>query len=436
MSTAGKPLQNVLWLVGERVGRAAITATVLAAVARYLEPANFGQLNLAIAVLAIVAPLATLGLEGMVVAELVRRPTEAGDILGTAFRLRMMGGFAVAALLGVGAMLAGETFPERHLVMIIALGMIVQPVEVVDFWFQSHLDSRRVVVVRSVAIFAGATLKLWLVLYAAPLSAFAWAQVADGVFIAAGLAWAGARSPHRSGPWKWNPAIARVLWQRGLPIAIANVAWLFSSRLDQLLVRHWLGETQAGVYFAASRLIEVGVFTGTVIALSLFPHLAASQGRSPAEYEARLQGVFDALTGLGWMIALGCTFFAVPVIHLLFGPAYSGAALLLTLQGWGLLFLLSGTARWQFILLSAPTTLNLAIALAHFITLVVMSAWLIPSYGAAGAAAATIVAYAVSCYATSFILPPLRACIPAQTRGLLIVFSPSRWKATVQQFRR
>ena len=436
MPNPRQPLQNVLWLVGERAGRALVTATVLALVARHLEPAGFGRLNFAVAVAAIGAALATLGLEGVVINELIRRPAQTGAVLGTAFRLRLGAGLFTAGLLAVGALAGPWALPaDARLVMVVALSLCFQPAEVVDLWFQRHLDSRRTVVVRLAAVLAGSALKLGLVAAGAPLAAFAWAQVADAGFIALGLLWAGRRSPYPTGAWTWDPAIARELWRRGAPLAVSTLAVAFAMRLDQLLVRRWLGEASVGIYFAATRLTEVAFFVGTTMTLSLFPALAASHARSPDEYRSRLQAMFDALSALGWLVALGCTFAGPWIVSLLYGPAYAGAAPILAVQGWACLFALSAGARWQFILLSAPTILNLAAALLHMAVLLAVAWWQVPAHGTLGAATAWLAAVIVSGYATTFVFPPLRACAAAQTRGLLIPVAPARWRALLQQFR-
>jgi O-antigen/teichoic acid export membrane protein len=200
-------------------------------------------------------------------------------------------------------------------------------------------------------------------------------------------------------------------------------------------VRLWLGEASVGIYFAATRLTEVAFFVGTTMTLSLFPALAASHARSPAEYQSRLQAMFDALSALGWIVALGCTLLGPWIIQLLYGPAYAGAAPILAVQGWACLFALSAGARWQFILLSAPTIVNLAAALLHVAVLLAVGGWLVPLHGTLGAALAWLAAVITSGYATSFFLPSLRACAAAQTRGLLIPVAPARWRGLLAQFR-
>lgn len=431
VSTTRQPLQNILWLLGERVARAAVTATVLGAVARHLQPEGFGRLNFAITVTLIAGYLANLGLEGIVVNELIKRPAQSGAVLGTAFRLRLMGGLITAGL--VATLAGGLLGEDAPLVAIVAFCLLFQPSEVVDLWFQRHLDSRRTVVARSVGIFAGATLKLWFVATGASLSAFAWAQVADAAFIALALTLAGWRSPHRSGTWTWDSEIARTLWQRGAALAVSTLAVSLAMRFDQLLVRHWLGERETGFYFAAARLAEVALLAGSTLTLSLFPALAASHARSAGEYAARLQMLFDALSALGWLAALGCTALGWLAVRILYGPAYADAAPILVAQGWACLFALNASARWQFILLSASPLLNLAAAGLHIATVLLSGVWLIPRFGPTGAAGALLTGCIVSGVLSSFLFPSLRVCAGPQVRGLFIPFTPGRWRALLGQ---
>lgn len=429
-----QPLQNVTWLIGERVARATFTVTVLGIVARHLEPAGFGRLNFAFAAVAIAAALASLGLEGVVINELIRRPDRSGVVLGTAFRLRLLAGAATVLLLNAVAWFTPALRPDALLISVVSLGLLLQPVEVVDLWFQRHLDSRRTVVARFVGIAAGATLKLWLVASGAGVMAFAWAQVADVGLIAFSLAWAGWRSPHQSGAWGWDPAIARILWARGVPLALSALAVAFTMRLDQLLVKQWLGQGEAGIYFAATRLTDIALFSGAAMAISLFPALSASHAHSAEEYHARLQPMFDALSALGWMVALGCTLAGPWIIRLLYGPAYAGAATVLAVQGWACLVALSASVRWNFVILSAPTSVNLGAALLHVITLLPVAGALMPRWGGTGAAVALLAANLVSGVATTFVFPSLHPCAQAQVRGLLIPFTPGRWRNLLGQF--
>lgn len=433
LSTAHSPLQNILWLAGERLTRAALTVTVLGVVARHLEPSGFGRLNFALSAVAIAGALATFGLEGLVVGALVKSPGEEGRVLGTAFRLRLIAGLLASALVTLMSAALPAFREDAVLVGIVSLGLWLQPADVIDLWFQRQLQSRRTVIVRLVAVAIGAGIKLGLAVSGARLTAFAWAQVIEAACFAGALMFTYRRNSRLSA-WVWDGEIAREFWRRGAPLAVAGIVVALSLRLDQLLVRAWLGEQTAGAYFAATRLTEIALFAGTATTLSLFPPLAAAHAKSPAAFAERLQPMFDALSALGWITAIAFTALGPAAITTLYGHDYAAAIPALAWQGWGCLFALSAGARWQFILLAAPTGLNLAAALSSLLTQIVLAGWLIPAHGATGAAMAWTVAAIVSGYVTSFLFPGLRPVVGAQTKGLLIPFAPARWRAMLRAF--
>ena len=73
----------------DRVVRMATGVLVGVWVARYLGPAQFGSLNFAISFVALFGTLTTLGLEMIVVREIVRDDSSILELLGTATSLRL-----------------------------------------------------------------------------------------------------------------------------------------------------------------------------------------------------------------------------------------------------------------------------------------------------------------------------------------------------------
>lgn len=428
------PLINVLWLVGERVARVGLTATVFALVARHLTPPEFAYLNLALTVTAMVAALANFGLEGLVVHELVRRPAMAGTVLGTAFRLRLAAGtsaFVVVAALGF---LVPDWRPALVPVLLAGSTLLLNPVEVIDLLFQRHLESRRTVIVRFTAVVLGALLRLALIGLDAPVSAFAAAQLFETAVYGGLLAASLRRSGLATGTWMWDPALARHFIRRGAPLALSGIVVALALRLDQLLVLSWLGERSAGVYFASAKLIEVTLLAGTAFTLSLFPRLAEFHPTTPA-FREQLQALFDALSAIGWVVALGATVSAPWLIPLLFGDAYRAGVPVLIVQGWGALAALNAAARWQYILVAAPTALNLGCAFVGVAVQLALAPWLLSRLGIIGAALGWTIAVIVSGCVTSFFFSALRPVAGAQWSGLLIPFAPRRWPALLAQFR-
>src|SRR5712671_1301218 len=87
----GAVLGNAGWLLAEKALRLALGVAVSGMVGRYLGPEQFGVLNYALALVALFAIFANLGLDALVVREIARNAREREVLLGSAFALKLAG---------------------------------------------------------------------------------------------------------------------------------------------------------------------------------------------------------------------------------------------------------------------------------------------------------------------------------------------------------
>src|SRR4030065_2467894 len=74
---------NSGWLLTDKVTRLVIGLVIGIWMARVLGPAQFGQFNYALAYVALFSSVATLGLDGIVVRNLVHTPDAKSQLLGS-----------------------------------------------------------------------------------------------------------------------------------------------------------------------------------------------------------------------------------------------------------------------------------------------------------------------------------------------------------------
>ena len=105
-------------------------------VARYLGTEQFGIFSYAIAFAAIFSSIAKLGLDGILVRDLVREPNQRDIYLGTAFWLKLAGALITLGAVALATQLTSNNRTTSLYILIIASGPIFQSFEVVDFYFQ------------------------------------------------------------------------------------------------------------------------------------------------------------------------------------------------------------------------------------------------------------------------------------------------------------
>lgn len=86
-----KSISNMIWLSSDSIIRLGLGFIISVWLARYLGPDDFGLYNYAYAMIAIYSAIASLGMNGVVVRELVKADTEKNVLLGTSFFLQIIG---------------------------------------------------------------------------------------------------------------------------------------------------------------------------------------------------------------------------------------------------------------------------------------------------------------------------------------------------------
>ena len=416
-------LGNSGWLFADKAVRMGGGLLVSIWIARYLGPGLFGKLSFALAFVALFGPIASLGLDAIVVRELVRDPTQAEEILGSAFFLKLAGALlAVIAVLGAMLAFSPEDMTTRALVAIIALGVLFQAADIADLWFQSRVQSRYTVLARNAAFSVLLAVKIALLLLGADVIAFAWAASAEIALAAVLLALA-----FRLKGKAWSslrPRLARMrsLLAESWPLLLAGLTILVYMRIDQVMLAAMLGEREVGVYSAAVRLSEMWYAIATVIVSSVMPSLTDAHARSEALYYQRLRQLLALLARIAYLVAIPVSFLAGVLVQAIYGEAYASAGPVLAVHIWTGLFVFLSVGASPWIINERFTRLMIFQTSMGAVVNILLNLYLIPRHGALGAAVATAVSQAISCWLSNLCLTDGRKLFWLQTQALALGF--------------
>ena len=181
-----KYFKNTSWLFGEKILRMIVALFVGVWVARYLGPEKFGLLSYAQSFVALFAVVASLGIDGLVVRELVKDESRSETLLGTSFFLKIFGAFIMLVFLVTALQFTSNDFYTKSLIFIIASASIFQSFNVVDFYFQSKVMSKYIVYVNVISLLLSSIVKITLIICNAVLEAFVWVVFFDSIILAMG----------------------------------------------------------------------------------------------------------------------------------------------------------------------------------------------------------------------------------------------------------
>jgi len=419
---AGAIRRNFGWLAGDRVFRLAVGLAVNVWMIRYLGADGLGLLGFAQSLAGLAAILGQLGLESVLVRELVRAPRDAGPSLGTSAALRALGSLAALAL--AAAVMAGLRPGDRTALVLVAVlssGTLFQTLEVVEGWFQSRSDFRPYVIARAIAFVGGALAKIACLAAGLGITALAAAITLEYALAAVTLAIAYAVHGGRFSAWRVRLGRARGLLASSWPLMLSSVAIVVYARTDQVMITMMRGDHENGIYAAAQRLSEILYFVPVALSSAAAPaiHRAWAEGAEP--FRRRLARLLGALGRLALVAAVGVSIAAAWIVHLLFGDAFAASAPVLALHVWAApaVFLGVGQSGW-FVARGEERGLLVRTAVGAALN-VVLNLWLVPRHGAIGAAAATLVSQALAMIGLNALFPGTRELFRMQCRALVPV---------------
>lgn len=412
--------QNVAWLFADRLQKLVIGLTVGIWLARYLGPESFGQLSFAIALVAIVASFAGLGLDLVVVREVVKRPAAKHVLLGTAFWVRTGGALiSVIVALALAAVLLPVHSPEFFLIVLVGISLLAKPFDVIDFFFQSQVQSKYAVLAKGAGYFLATALRVTFILIGAPLLAFGLLVSIEGVLTAIALYLFYAKQGHAVSRWRFRPKVAWSLLKAGLPGVGSAISVVLYLKLDMVMLGKLASAHELGNYAVAVRLSEVTYFLPVIITASVLPSLVELRRDDSREYSRKLQVLYDLMLATGLMLVLPFSLLAPSIVALLYGPSYELAGEVLRLYSWSFVFIALSVTTGKWLYAENLIPYNFYLQSIGAVANVSLNLFLIPSFGAKGAALATLVSYAVASYLALLPFPLMRPAVMRINKAML-----------------
>lgn len=396
-------LQNILantgWLFADRILRMCVGLFVGVWIARYMGPEQFGIYNYAIVFVAMFSILSNLGLDTIIVRNIIRDPASKDMIMGTAFFLKFAGG-AITLTLSIGAILllrSGDTV-TCWLVGITAVGAIFQAFDTIDFWFQSQVKSKYTVYVRNAAFLFITFVKIILIMTRSSLILFACAGLAEIALGAIGLIIAYQANGYYIKKWQIDLRYAKELLRDSWPLIISGFVIGLFMKIDQIMLKEMVGNKAVGIYSVAMRLSEVWYFIPTAIVSSVTPLIVEARKINQTLYYQRLQKLYNLTALLAFVIAISITFFSKNLVFLLYGQNYTDASPVLAIYIWAVFFGFLGAAQRPWDIAEGLMLLSLKRTIIGAVVNIILNIILIPLYSTTGAAIATVISFLFAAY--------------------------------------
>ncbi|HIF9415870.1 TPA: flippase [Photobacterium damselae] len=386
-----KIINNSGWLLFDKLCRLGIGLIITAWVARYLGPNEYGKLAYVLAYLAFFQAVCILGLDNIVVRDIARNKLKSGEIIGTTFFLRILSG-VILWFIAVAIMAFNHGISNQITIItsLCAFSLIFQVSDTIDLWFQSQSNSKRTVIIKLSSYLISNSIKVYLILNEATIEYFAAVIAIEGGISFVGMMFSYIKFP--ANKLSISKVMAISLLKESWPYIFSSLSVMVYMRIDQLMIKSYLGDEPLGVYAAVLPLAMIWTFIPTTLTTSLSPFIARKKQEGESSYWLSLKKIFRLYAILGWIICIIVVITAPFAVELLFGASYSDGVLVLQIIVFTNIFINMGVAQSLWILNEGRSKLAMYRTFIGAIICVTSNMVLIPIYGIYGAAVSAVLA--------------------------------------------
>lgn len=402
-----KVVSNASWIICCRIIQSILTLVVGMMTARYLGPSNYGLINYAASIVSFMVPIMQLGLNNIMVQELINAPEKEGEILGTSLLLSviMSGVCMVGVFMFTAVVNAGET--ETILVCVLySINLLFQGLEMIQYWFQSKYKAKYTMSVSLIAYVLVSAYKIYLLATQKSIYWFALSNAIDYMLISLTLICIYKKLGGQR--FSFSEQTAKAMVKKSSSYILSSLMVTIFAQTDRIMLKLMLSDAATGYYTAATACVGITTFIYTAIVDSARPSIFSSLKSSKEKFEINVVRLYSAITYISLFVCAAIVIFAPWIISILYGSEYNPSISALRIVVWYSTFSYYGVVRNIWILAEGKQKLLIVINLLGALANVVLNAIFIPVMGVNGAALASLITQFFTNVIVGWILKPIR----------------------------
>ncbi len=384
---------NLGWMFFARIIGMVVSIIVSAYITRLLGPTSYGELSYALSLITLFSVFSSLGIEQVLYRELIKRPQDKNELLGSSIAIKIVAGSLTSLLVLVIAYISTSDPLSFWLVVIMSLSFLFNGWNIVAYEFQAEVKSRYPAIVTLYVTLVLSVIKLGTVVLGGGVIYLAAIVTLEQILYMIFFIFIRQKYIGSIKCWfaKWNTVKYLIL--SSFPLMISAWFIIIYTRVDQVIIKHLLDTKSVGLYDAGVRIAEALQFIPQFIVHSLFPALLGAKILNGNIYSKRFIRLTLFLIVITTIIAGSITVLAKPIILILYGSEFVASIGVLQIYSWAGVAVAIWYVAQYFLLAEDKQFVTL---LSTFLVMVInvgLNFFLIPKYGIYGAAWATTISY-------------------------------------------
>lgn len=390
-STAKRFIGNSGWMIGQQLYNMLLQLIVGSLSARYLGPSNYGLINYGASIISFFSIICRLGLDSVIINEMIKTPEKRGSYLGSALVMRLSTSIAsLFCIMGIVRVLEPDN-PALYIITgLQSFAVILQSYEVFTYWFQLNLRMKYVSIATMVA---QTVVGVWrIALLATKASVYFFAFSSSIQYLVCGAVVIVFFCKENKGiKLQFSKSDAKLLIGNSYHFIISGLAVTFYSQIDKVMIGKALDPVEVGIYTAAATIATMWEFVPNALINSARPLIIELREKDYNKYLKRFQQLLLSITALSVLVGVLVTFLGRIAILILYGNQYLRATAPLSILIWSTGFAMTGTARGIWIVAEGYNKYTKYYIFIGAAVNFALNMLFIPLWGITGAAVTTLI---------------------------------------------
>ena len=428
-------LKNLSWSLFERIVRLITSAVIGIWLAKYLGPEQYGTFNYAISFVSIASIFTTLGLQSVVVKNIVLSPAEINEIISASFLIIFFSSVIsfVFLILSV-SLVEPRNSTMIYLVTVMGISFFMQPFQVLIFKYEAESRFELISKINLTVVACSALAKVIAVMYDEPLHNLAMVMVFESLLVSFILCLIYYNGNNKVVFSIKIPTLKKFI-ASSVPLTFVGVSVIVQSRVDQVMLGKLVGEYELGLYSISLRFVEVIAMVAMVVKAVFNPFVLRKRNENFLSFSRELADLYGVFFLLATASILFIYLFREPIVLLSVGPEYLAAVPILAVMSFRIIFTYFGAARsifitsenlfwWSALTVVIGTSIN-----------IIFNFLFIPTFGATGAAFTSLLSFFVSLIFLDLFNSQTRKNLLIMISGLAFVGSGAFYARVLKKLR-
>lgn len=383
-------VKNTFWLSISQIASRTIRAIIVIYAARILGVHGYGVFSYALAIVGLASLFSDFGINRILIKEASKLPALRNQYIATTLFLKLILLSAITLIIAIITPQFAKIPEAISLLPIMAVlffsdGIrefcyaMIRSVERMEWeaWLNTFINTLAVII--SLAL---------IIIYRSPLSlAIAYALSS---IIGTTVALLVMRKDLTSLKSHFNRQLINPLLLELWPFAIMNILWSVLAYTDTLMLGWMKTASDVGIYAAAQRPVQLLLVIPAVIAGSTLPMLSRLAHSDKDRFKLILEKTIAISVMLALPLTIGGIMMSSSIIDLLYGPSYRNSASVLQIMISAFIITFPTFITYHAIFANDLQKKFIPHMIFSAILNIILNLWLIPIYGAMGAALATV----------------------------------------------